>query len=421
MSSFEEVSIEPKSLSPYRKFNSQTYHEIIALSHKLKGKRIFHINSTSLGGGVAELLKSRIPIEKWLGINSHWIVIHPLKQFFVITKKIHNFLQGGKNTLTEQEKKLYINESYKIAKELEGFLEKQKPDLLFIHDPQPLILGSKILTKIPRILRFHIDLFSPDIKTLEFFRPFIEKYSLLIISREDYRPQWFPSDKTATIMPAIDPFTEKNRVMSLEEAREILLHYEIHPDRPIISQISRFDKWKDPLGVIDAYYHAKNYIPDLQLILVGFIQATDDPEAKEIFKKVEKHSQGDPNIFLFANVERLRDIGNDTFVNAIQTASDVILQKSIREGFGLTVTEAMWKEKVVINGNAKGIRLQIQDGKNGFLAPNSKKAAEYIVQLLKNKVLQTKLGREAKKTVKEKFLLPRYIKENLEAYMRVLK
>ena len=222
-------------------------------------------------------------------------------------------------------------------------------------------------------------------------------------------------------MPSIDPFSEKNRRISVEEAREILMQFNIHPDRPIIAQVSRFDPWKDPMGVIDAYYRAKNKIPDLQLLLVGIFQAYDDPEALQYFETVKRHAKGDPDIHLFSDPRRFVEIGNDMFVNAVQRASDVILQKSTREGFGLTVTEAMWKGKAVIGGDASGIRFQIKNGKDGFIVSDAKKASRLIIKLIKNPGLAAKIGKAAQKKVVKKFLRPRYIKENLDAYNAVLK
>ncbi|MFC1595253.1 glycosyltransferase, partial [Patescibacteria group bacterium] len=382
---------------------------------------IFHINSTSKGGGVAEMLKSQIALEKDLGLDSRWLVIKPRIEFFLITKKIHDFLQGEKGSLTEEEKNLYLTESEKIDIDLAKFFKKNKPDLIIIHDPQPMLSGCNRLAEYETILRLHVDLSKPNVSAFNFLKACAIKYDMLIVSRNDYRPKWFSKEKTAIIMPAIDPLSLKNKSLSLSTAREILLFHGVNPKRPTISQISRFDPWKDPIGVVKAYYEARNEIPDLQLILVGFTQAADDLTAVETLTKVERYAKGDPLIFIFASEKNLRDVNNDIFVNATQIASDVVLQKSKREGFGLTVTEAMWKGKPVIGGDASGIKLQIKHGENGFLVSNHKDAAKYIVKLIKDNKLKAKIGKKAKKTVLQKFLLPRYIKENLEVYKKAMK
>lgn len=420
---FEEVIVENKSFRSYRRFNEVTFRRVTALSRKLKGRRVFHINSTAAGGGVAELLKSQIPLERNLGINSRWLVLKPSDKFFVITKKMHNLLQGRAGFLSKPEKQYYLEESGGIARSLDKFFEKEGIDLLVVHDPQPLVIGLRVAEKTPKLLRLHIDLSTPNVNAVEFFHPYIENYDFLVVSRNDYRFLWFSKKRTKVIMPAIDPLSDKNVFMRLRDARGILMQFGINPDCPLVTQVSRLDPWKDPLGVIDSYYHAKNHISRLQLVLVGFFQAVDDPEAREVFKRVKKHARGDPDIILLSDTAQLEEvgIGMNKFINAAQTASDVILQKSIREGFGLTVTEAMWKGKPVIGGNAGGIRLQIKNGKNGFIVSDPVKAAHFIVKLLKDKKLRERIGRAARKTVARKFLLPGFLRQNLEVYQRALK
>ena len=418
---FEEIKILPQSIGAYRHLDKAGVKRAILAATHLKGKRVFHINSTEKGGGVAEMLKGQVALERSLKIDSRWLVIRPKEEFFQITKKIHNLLQGKAGFLSGKEQRAYLVESYRIAKSIVPFLKKNSPDLIVIHDPQPLVVGCEIPSEVPRIFRLHIDTSTPSANTIEFLRPFLERYNALIVSGDEYSPSWFSKKKIHVIMPSIDPFSEKNRRISVEEAREILMQFNIHPDRPIIAQVSRFDPWKDPMGVIDAYYRAKNKIPDLQLLLVGIFQAYDDPEALQYFETVKRHAKGDPDIHLFSDPRRFVEIGNDMFVNAVQRASDVILQKSTREGFGLTVTEAMWKGKAVIGGDASGIRFQIKNGKDGFIVSDAKKASRLIIKLIKNPGLAAKIGKAAQKKVVKKFLRPRYIKENLDAYNAVLK
>lgn len=418
---FEEIKITPRLIKAYREFDKAGVRRVVLAAKKLRGRKIFHINSTEKGGGVAEMLKSQISLEKGLKINSRWIVIRPQKDFFQITKKIHNLLQGKNGFLNTKEQNKYLAESYRIARSLIPFVKKERPDLIVIHDLQPLAVGCEFPPQIPKIFRLHIDTSEPSASTIEFIRPFVEKYSKLVVSGPEYRPSWYSKKQTAVIMPSIDPLTEKNRIMPLENAREILMQFNVHTDRPIIAQVSRFDPWKDPLGVIDAYYRAKNEFPELQLLLVGIFQAYDDPEAIEYFERVKKHDKGDPDIHLFSDPRGFTEIGNDTFVNAVQTASDIVLQKSTREGFGLTVTEAMWKSRAVIGGNAIGIKMQIKNGKDGFIVSTAKEASRVIIKLLKNPKLAAKIGREAHKKVGKHFLISRYIKENLEVYKEILK
>jgi trehalose synthase len=421
MKAFEEIHIPVLPFSEYSRFGIKDFNAVRSRAAKLKGRRILHINSTEKGGGVAEMLSSQVALERGLGMDSRWIVLRPSRdEFFLATKKIHDLLQGKKDRLTNQEKQLYFEESRLMATGVDRFLQHHLPDLLIIHDPQPLVMGCTFPNGTRKILRLHVDLSGPDAGTVDFLRPYVQQYHGLIVSRKDYGFSWSVDGAGSVIMPAIDPLAEKNRAMSVQQAREILSFHNIHPDRPIVSQVSRFDPWKDPLGVIEAYDHAKNKIPNLQLLLVGLSQARDDLTALEIFNLVKRRAGRDSSIHLFIDPDHLGDISNDTFVNAVQTGSDVVIQKSTREGFGLTVTEAMWKGKTVIGGNVGGITLQLKNGRNGFLVSSPKETAKRIVQILRNGDLGERLGREARKTVQKQFLLPRYLKENFDVYLRVL-
>ncbi|OGZ28599.1 MAG: hypothetical protein A2931_01680 [Candidatus Niyogibacteria bacterium RIFCSPLOWO2_01_FULL_45_48] len=418
---FKEVEIEKRGFAPYRRFNRSIFEKTKHLARKLKKFRILHINATSSGGGVAELLKSQIALEKGLGLDSRWFVIQGAPAFFEVTKKIHNLLQGKSGFLSAKEKEIFNSESRNFGRDLPKLLKTVRPNVVLIHDPQPAGLADFLSENQPSILRIHIDLSAPNAGALEFIRPHVEKYSRVVISRKDYRPPWFPLKKIKIITPVIDPMIAKNKKTAAGQAKRILVNFGIHPERPLVSQISRFDPWKDPLGVIGAFYHAKKEIPDLQLILAGIIEAADDPEALEIFKRVERYAKGDPSIFLFSNINKLKDISHVEFINAVQTASDIILQKSIREGFGLTVTEAMWKGKVVVGGMASGIMMQIKNGKNGFLVSGPEEAGRRIIELLKNKKLCSRIGREARKSVAKNFLVPKSLGEHFELYLGVAK
>jgi len=420
MAKLIEIALEAFSeneLKQYQELNRTTYQDINTAAKRIKRKAIIHISATPYGGGVAELLRKQIPMEKSLGLESKWLVINAKEEFFRVTKKIHNLLQGKAGFLSEGEKKLYFSVNNQLKKQLLEFLKKFKIGIVVVHDPQPLPLLDIIPKNFSSLLRLHIDLSSPNPSIIEFFRPLIVNYNFVILSNRDYLPAlpWLKKPKTKIIYPAIDPFSEKNKPMSKTVAKIAISEYGINPGKPIISQISRFDSWKDPLGVIQAYYLAKNEIPDLQLVLVGFFEAQDDPEAILIFEEVKKYAKGDNDIHLFYNLNQLKTSSDDdVFINALQTASQIIIQASIREGFGLTITEAMWKGKQIIARTNSGALLQIENNKNGILVNSPEEIGKAVVYLLQNKKLGERLGKAAKFSVKRNFLMPRFILDNLK-------
>lgn len=411
---FREV--EKRAISDYYPFLSrQKRSELLRIAKKIRGKRIIHINTTPDGGGVAEILKSLVPLENNLGIKSEWYSIRAPRKFFVITKKIHNALQSAPLRLTDEEKKFYLTINKKIADDMRRI---KKADIYVIHDPQPLALIA-YFHESKMVSRIHIDLSNPDPDVLSFLKPYLRKYDRLIFSMKEFAIPGIRTKKSY-ISPAIDPFAIKNISLREDARQKILEDFGINPGKHLISQVSRFDPWKDPLGVIQAYYHAKNEIPDLQLVLVGFAEAQDDPEASEIFEHVKKHARGDPDIHIFFDPKTLGAFTNEALVNAVQSGSDVVLQKSLKEGFGLTVTEAMWKGKAVVAGNVGGIRKQIQNGKNGFLVDTPMEAAGRIVELIRDKKLNARLGASAKARVKANFLMSRHLAEHVRLYQKVL-
>lgn len=424
MSKLAEVksSAFPKNkLIAYKKIDPKSYRSISKIAKKIRKKTIIHVNATPNGGGVAEILRSQIPIEKSFGLESRWLVIKTGKKFFNATKKIHNLLQGKPGFLSEKEKKLYLFVNGQLKKQLSKFLKQFKSGIVIIHDPQPLLLFGAIPKNFSSVLRLHIDFSSPNPSALEFLRPFIINYGSVIISNKDYLPSfpWLKKSKTKIIYPAIDPFSEKNKPMSKTIAEKIIAQHGINPTNPIISQISRFDAWKDPMGVIKSYYLAKNKIPNLQLALIGFFESQDDPEAVSIFKKIKKYAKNDPDIHLFYSPRQLKNISDDILINAMQTASQAIIQASIREGFGLTITEAMWKEKPVIARITSGSLLQIKNNKNGILINSPEETAEAVIRLLENKKLREKLGKSAKLSAKKRFLMPRFVLDNMKFYAQI--
>jgi trehalose synthase len=362
----------------------------------LQDLHIVNVNSTYYGGGVSQLLSSETLLMNSLGIRTGWRVIQGSPDFFSVTKKIHNALQGGKINLTDRKMKLYEDIIYENS--IRNHLDQ---DLVIVHDPQPLPMINYYRKNRPWVWRCHIDLSSPNEELWSYLTRFIEKYDAVILSSKDYRqkldtPQVF-------FMPAIDPFTITNRELSQHEIDERLKHYHIPVDLPIVAQISRFDRWKDPEGVIQAFKLARKEV-DCTLVLLGNV-ATDDPEGDEVYKSLLGYR--DDRIIILT-------VQDAALVNAVQRQAAVVLQKSIREGFGLTVAEAMWKGTPVIGGNVGGIRYQIEDGISGFLVSTPEEAAERIVQVIKDKELREHMGKKAKESVKKRFLLTRYIEQYLD-------
>jgi trehalose synthase len=375
---------------------ARTVERILRKAFQLHDLHVAHVNSTYYGGGVAELLSSITLLMNSAGVKTGWRVIEGRPDFFSITKKMHNALQGGDINLTDL--KLQIYEEVAFENAVRNHLDH---DLVIVHDPQPLPLIRHFRKKAPWVWRCHIDLSSPNPGLWEYLRSFIERYDAVVLSLPEYAqkldvPQRF-------IMPAINPFSTTNKELSEEEIAERLAHYGIPTDLPLVVQVSRFDRWKDPQGVIDAFRIARKRV-DCTLVLVGNV-ATDDPEGQEVFASLCRCATDRVHVL---------SVQDSAFVNALQRRAVVVLQKSIREGFGLTVTEAMWKGTPVIGGNVGGIRHQIRDGENGFLIHTVEEAAERIVQLIKDPRLRARLGDSARETVRQRFLLTRLMEEWLD-------
>ncbi len=409
----QKVTLGKINIDKYKKFNPNLFKKINTLAQKFANKKIVHVSATAIGGGVVEILSSEVPLLRSLGINTQWYIIPPNEDFFKITKSIHNFLQGKEGNLTSAEKNIYLEHNKHIAK----LLEEIKADILIMHDPQPAAaLGFMSKNKLPKfaILRSHIDTSHPNKKVWDFMKPFWEPYDRYVFTLADYVNEGIPRKDVSLITPAIDPLSKKNVKMPLEEARAHLVNFGIKVNKPIVTQISRFDPWKDPLGVIDAFMLAKKKIPKLQLALMAQ-SATDDPEGQKVYKEVKNYSKGKPDIFILLNPP-----DNDRSVNSLQTAADVVLQKSTREGFGLTVTEAMWKGAVVIGGNVGGIKLQIEDGVNGFLVNSPEETAERIIYVLEHLQHAEKISKEAHRSVKNKYLMTNLIYDYLKLWRSLL-
>ena len=384
--------------------------ELIEKAKAHEGKRYLMVNTTSDGGGVAEMLNSMVPILNHMGVSLEWKILHGFHEFFEVTKSFHNALQGGDIDLTDDVKKLYLDTNQEFAS-----YNKFDHDVIVIHDPQPLPLIAFFEKKQPWIWRLHIDITDPNKDLWDFTKKYIRMYDKMIISNEAYRKDDLAMDDII-IYPAIDPLTEKNRVLSKENIEEEMAKHNIPIDKPIISQISRFDIWKDPEGVIEVFRKVRE-TTDCRLVMCGSM-ASDDPEGGEIFKRVEEKARDlteSGDVILVINAE-------EVFVNALQTVSDVVIQKSIREGFGLTVSEALWKGTPVVTSNVGGIPLQIKDGENGFLCePTDNDAfAEKIVTLLNDRDLREHMGRKGKEHVKDNFLITRLMSDYLDLFSSIL-
>ncbi len=398
------------NLEDYRKVaGDKVIEEIYRKAKKFTGKRVVCISSSHQGGGVAEMLNSIVFIFNEVGIKFGWRIIQGSPDFFTITKSFHNALQGERIGLSVEKKKTYlrINERFSIFTHLNH-------DLVIVHDPQPLALIDFKRNKQPWIFRCHIDLSQPDKRTWNYLKGFIEKYDHAIVSTEEYKKKL--SIPQSIICPAIDPLSPKNKQMSKKQIDRYLKLHKIDAARPIICQISRFDKWKDPIGVIKVFEKVRKKI-DCQLVLLGNI-AMDDPEGIEIYKNIINKYGKNSDIKILIDVD-----DNDLVVNALQTRSSVIIQKSLKEGFGLTIAEALYKGTPVVASNIGGIPLQLENGVSGFLhdPKDIKGFSNSVIKILQDEKLRKQLGKNGKKHIKDNFLITRIILDWLNIFEKYLK
>lgn len=403
-----QVPLDPIPLTVYKGVVSEKqYKEIEKLAKDLTGLRVIHLNTSPSGGGVAEVLRALVPLLKGVGVAADWYVSRKNDNFFRITKEIHNFLQGKKGDLSEEQRKTYLLVNQEVAQ----YFQKIKADIWFIHDPQFVAISGFDGRLRPSIWRCHIDTSKPNLFVWRFLLPFIQKYNRYVFTMRKYLGPDLDYKKARIFAPAIDPLSRKNDSLDKQAADEVMKKFGVDPDKPLVSQISRFDPWKDPWGVMDAYRMAKKEMPDLQLALIGAF-APDDPEANEVIEDLKKYAAGDPGIFILSNLDGVGDVA----VNAFQVASDVIIQKSTREGFGLTVSEGMWKGKPVIGGRAGGIVEQLIDGENGFLVTTAAQTAEKVIYLLNHPEKAREMGEKGKERVREHFLITRLLLDHLRLY-----
>jgi trehalose synthase len=369
---------------------------IIRKAQRLRNLEVVNISSTFYGGGVAEMLSSSTLLARSLGIRADWRLIQGSPDFFSVTKKFHNALQGQDINLSNLKKEIYEEVMLQNAARMD-----LDCDFVIVHDPQPLPLIANYRRRCPWIWRCHVDLSQPNPEVWNYLKQYVERYDAVIFSLPEYAREMAPPQ--VFIMPGIDPFSIKNTELSKREIQDRLDHYGIPDDLPIVAQISRYDRWKDPEGVIEAFKIARQEVP-ATLVLLGNV-ATDDPEGQEVFESVLKHKEERIHILT---------VEDSALVNALQSRAGVVLQKSLREGFGLTVTEAMWKGAAVIGGRCGGIKHQIQDGVNGFLVSSVEEAAEALVRILKDESLKERLGSAARETVRKRFLLSRELEQLLD-------
>ena len=376
------------------------------LAAGLRGVRVLHLSATPYGGGVAEILRSEIPLLRDLGIRADWQLITGDEAFFGVTKRMHNGLQGAPRPLSRAEEETYLTYSARNA----GLLVDDY-DIVVVHDPQPLAIAAlRDGSRARWVWRCHIDTSEPNPSVWEFVRPFVDRYHAAVFTLGGFVPRDFPIP-VEIIPPAIDPESPKNIDLPDHVARRVLEWVGIETDRPLVTQVSRFDPWKDPLGVIAAYRLAREAVPDLQLALAGSM-ALDDPEGWDLYRQIQAESRGDPGIHLFTN---LTGVGN-VEVNAFQRLSDVVVQKSLREGFGLVVSEALWKRTPVVAGRAGGIPLQMQDGTGGVLVDSVEGCARAVVALLGDEERRRALGTTGRQLVRDRFLLTRLIADELRLW-----
>jgi len=407
----QRVDVGHKSLADYASLASRgVMDEIRRLAEPLAGKRVVHVSATAFGGGVAEINYALVPLMKDVGLDVEWRIIAGADEFFAVTKAIHNALQGDPRGLTPADQQIFRRHSAANAAEFEDDC-----DFVIIHDPQPAAMIDHFPDSTARwIWRCHIDLSEPNRDVLEFLAPSLEPYDAAIFHMPEYVPDSVALREAFIWPPAIDPLTPKNMALSPEDAAYVVDQFGIHLERPLLTQISRFDPWKDPLGVIDSYRLAKQTHPEVQLALVGSM-AHDDPEGWDYYNRTVAHAAGDPDIFILSNLNNIGSVE----VNAFQVHSAAVIQKSIREGFGLTVTEALWKARPTVAGRVGGIVSQLRDGETGWLVGSPAECADACREILDDPAAAATRGRRGKEHVRHHLLMPRLLRDWLALFNRL--
>jgi trehalose synthase len=407
----QAISVGTKALADYASIIERGLaDEIRAIAEPLEGRRVLHLSSTAFGGGVAEIMYALVPLMHDVGLDVEWRVMHGDPEFFDVTKAIHNALQGAERSLSSDEQRTFERYNQLNAAGLEG-----EYDFVVVHDPQPAAI-VRLARAAGRhwIWRCHIDISTPNRDVLEFLLPSVREYEAAIFHRRAYVPDDAGLQHEVIWPPAIDPLAPKNMALSVEDASYILEGFGIDAGRPLMTQISRFDPWKDPIGVIDAFRAVRDRVGDVQLALVGSM-AHDDPEGWDFYNETVSYADNDPEIHILSNLNNVGAVE----VIGFQVCSDVVVQKSIREGFGLTVTEALWKGRPTVAGRVGGIVDQIQDQETGFLVSSPEECAEACIEALENPDEARSMALLGKEYVRQHFLMPRLLRDWLSLFARL--
>ncbi len=406
------VNVGTKPLTDYATIGGRgLMAEIQRLAGPLEGKRVCHLSATAFGGGVAEINYTLIPLMNSAGLETHWRIIKGQDEFFDVTKKIHNALQGNPQALTDEEEQIFQRYNAMNAEEFDD----SEYDIVIVHDPQPVAMIDHFAdSEAHWIWRCHIDLSTPNEDVLGVLLPSMARYDAAIFHMPQYVPRSGDLPEAFIWPPAIDPLAPKNIALSAEDAAYIVDQFGIDVQRPLLTQVSRFDPWKDPLGVIDAFRIVRESHPGLQLGLVGSM-AHDDPEGWDFYNQTVEHAAGDPDIFILSNLNNIGSVE----VNAFQVYSAAVLQKSIREGFGLTVTEGLWKGRPTVAGRVGGIPSQIQDGETGWLVDSVEECASACLEILEDPQEARGRGIRGKEYVRQHFLTPRLLRDWLALFNRL--
>jgi trehalose synthase len=406
------VNVGHKSLADYATIATRgLMDEIRRLAAPLEGRRVVHLSATAFGGGVAEINYTLIPLMQDAGLDVEWRIIRGAEEFYNVTKTIHNALQGNPQGLDAEQKEIYQRYQELNAEEFEDDY-----DFVVAHDPQPLGMIDHFEGSRARwVWRGHIDFSAPNQTVLGYLLPSIRRYDAAIFHLREYVPKADSLPPAYIWPPAIDPLAPKNMALSAEDAAYIVDQFGIDVDRPLLTQVSRFDPWKDPLGVIDSYRLVKQRFPGVQLALVGSM-AHDDPEGWDYYNQTVAYADGDPDIYILSNLNNIGSVE----VNAFQVNSAAVLQKSIREGFGLTVTEALWKTRPTVAGRVGGIVVQIQDGQTGWLVDSPEECAEACIEVLRDPREARQRALRGKEYVRRHFLTPRLLRDWLVLFNRLL-
>jgi trehalose synthase len=406
------VNVGHKSLADYATLATRgLMEEIRELAAPLAGARVLELSATAFGGGVAEIQYTLVPLMQDAGLSVEWRIIKGGDAFFAATKTIHNALQGNPQGLTPEQREEFTRFQELNASEIDA----DAYDFVFVHDPQPVGVIDYLGGGAAKwVWRGHIDFSAPNDDVLDFLLPSIRRYDACVFHLAEYVPRRTGLPPCVIWPPAIDPLAPKNMALSAEDAAYIVDQFGIDVSRPLLTQVSRFDPWKDPLGVIDAYRLVKAEVPEVQLALVGSM-AHDDPEGWEYWNQTVAYADGDPDIFILSNLNNVGSVE----VNAFQVHSAAVIQKSIREGFGLTVSEALWKSRPTVAGRVGGIVTQIEDGRTGWLVSSSEECAVACLEVLADPVAARGRALAGKENVRRRFLTPRLLRDRLALFNRL--